>query len=105
MSQPTQIIDKLQIIQNLCQSGYQSNLIQNTLSKIIDLEKKQALQEASDLQQKLEKYENKYQLSSTNFYQQFMAGELDDSMDFTEWSIFYDMWQSVQNRLDLLQIS
>jgi hypothetical protein len=42
-------------------------------------------------------------MPSNTFYQQFKAGELGDSMDFFEWSAFYDMWQSVQTRLGVLQ--
>jgi hypothetical protein len=99
----TQLSEKLEVINSLYQKGYYSELIERSLSKIIELERSQAIKQASELQEKLQKYEAKYQRTSDDFYQQFMAGELGDSIDFTEWSIFYDMWQSVQSRLSVLQ--
>lgn len=44
----------------------------------------------------LQTFEQKYQLSSEQFYQQFKAGELGDGIDFFEWSAFYQMWCSLQ---------
>ncbi len=47
-------------------------------------------------------FEQRYQLSSVEFYQQFKAGKLGDEVDFVEWSAFYQMWSDLQTQLALL---
>ncbi len=96
-------LDRLEYLENLYRQGYQSEVVDLTLEKILLLEKTTAEQELTDLQQRLQALESQYQLSSADFYQQFQAGELGDDMDFVEWSIFYEMRDSVQKRLETLQ--
>ncbi len=103
MTTQSRFLDQLQVLNALYQKGYHSALMERSLAKIIELEHSQALQQASDLQAKLHAYETQYQMPSDTFYQQFNAGGLGDSMDFFEWSAFYDMWQSVQTRLGAFQ--
>lgn len=54
------------------------------------------LQQVTDLESRLKSLEQKYQMSSEQFYQRFQAGELGDSMDFFEWNTYYEMWNSAQ---------
>ncbi len=41
-------------------------------------------------------------MTSREFYERFRTGELGDEMDFVEWSVFWDMRQATQQRLDSL---
>ncbi|MEB3308957.1 MAG: hypothetical protein VKJ02_01855 [Snowella sp.] len=99
----TSIIDKLQVLTELYKQGYQSHLLEQSLNKIIELEQENTFKKIQEFIIKLQAYEQKYQLSSEQFYQQFIAGQLGDSMDFFEWSSFYDMYQAAQSRLLVLQ--
>jgi hypothetical protein len=103
MTTQSRFLDQLQVLNTLCQRGYHSDLMERALTKIIVAERSHALQQASDLQAKLQAYEAQYHIPSDTFYQQFNAGELGDSMDFFEWTTFYDLWQAVQMRLSVLQ--
>jgi len=47
---------------------------------------------------RLTSYEQRYGMTSWEFYQRFRAGELGDDMDFVEWSVFWDMHQAVEKR-------
>ena len=58
-------------------------------------------QDISDLEQKLKNFETKYQMSSSDFYQEFQAGKLGDEIDFFEWSVFYEMWTNAQNTIQI----
>jgi len=51
-------------------------------------------QDILELENRLQAFEAQYQMRSDNFYQRFRAGELGDSMDFFEWSVFYEMWKA-----------
>lgn len=103
MTTQNRFLDQLQVLTTLYQRGYHSDLMERSLAKIIELERSHALQQASELQAKLQAYETQYQMTSEVFCQRFNTGELGDSIDFVEWSAFYDMWQSVQTRIGVLQ--
>jgi hypothetical protein len=59
-------------------------------------------EEVQSLSSKIQGFEEKYQLSSEQFYQQFMAGELGDSIEFMEWSVFCELLEMAQLRLEAL---
>jgi len=99
------ILKQLETITSLYQQGYCSDFIEKSLAKIIDLELHYANEQATSLRQKILVYEEQYHMKSDQFYEQFMAGTLGDEIDFIEWSVFYEMWQSVQKRIQILQHS
>lgn len=99
----SQTSEPLQILDLLYRQGYRSNLIERSLNKIIELERANNLKQASDLQAKLQAYELQYQIPSEIFYQRFSEGCLGDEMDYFEWGVIYELWQSVQERLQVLQ--
>ena len=51
-------------------------------------------QDILELENRLQAFEDQYKMGSEYFYQQFRAGEVGDSMDFFEWSVFYEMWKT-----------
>lgn len=42
-------------------------------------------------------------MSSDIFCRRFSEGRFSDDIDCFEWSVFYELWQSVQERLQVLQ--
>ncbi len=50
----------------------------------------------------LAEFEQRYQRSSTDFYQQFQAGKTDDRLDYTEWAALIQMANTLRERLQLL---
>ena len=99
-----QTFEPLQILDLLYRNGYRSQFLDRSLFKIIELERANHLKQASELQAKLQAYEFRYQMSSDVFYQSFCEGSLGDEMDYFEWSVFYELRQSVQERLQLLEL-
>jgi hypothetical protein len=50
-----------------------------------------------EIRSKLHQYEQRYGLSSEEFYTQFMSGSLGDAEDYMEWAGFYEMLQPVED--------
>lgn len=96
-------LDKLHRIEVFYRQGFQSELIDRVLDKLLEQEEERAERATLELQQRLRAYEQQYQLATEEFYRQYEAGQLGDSADFMEWSSFYDMWQSSQQYLDWLR--
>jgi hypothetical protein len=103
MTTQSRFLDQLQVLNTLYQKGYHSDLIEQSIAKIIELECNHTSQQADELRAKLQAYETQYAMTSDTFYEQFNAGQLGDDIDFFEWSAFYDMWKSLQSRLNVLQ--
>lgn len=95
-------LDKLRHLEDLYRRGYRSDVVDRSLDKIIAMEKASAQRELADLQERLQAFEAQYQMPSDDFYRRFRAGELGDTIDFVEWSSFYEMWASVRERLEAL---
>lgn len=96
-------LDKLHRIEAFYRQGFQSELIERALDKLLEQEGARAEQETKELQQGLRSFEQQYQLTTEEFYRQYEAGKLGDSADFMQWSSFYDMWRSSQQYLDWLR--
>jgi hypothetical protein len=68
-----------------------------TISTLSSEERQLLLQEVQEqttrdtVIKKLEDYQQQHSMSSEVFYRQFMAGELDDRMDYIEWAGFYEL--------------
>ena len=103
MPTQTSTLDKLNRLESLYRQGYQSDLIDRSLDKMLALENARIRRELSALQVRLEALEQRYQRSSADFHQRFCAGELGDAADFFEWSAFCDMAQSLRQRLQELE--
>lgn len=96
-------LDKLHLIETVYRQGFQSELIERALDKLLEQEEARAERVMVELQQRLRTFEQQYQLATEEFYRQYEAGRLGDSADFMEWSSFYDMWRSSQQYLDWLR--
>jgi hypothetical protein len=103
MTTQAEIINQLKILEALSQQGGYSDILALSLRKIIHQERENIQQQIRELETDLQVFEQQYQLSSADFYQQFKTGQLGDEADFVEWSAFYQMWSSLQSRLTLLQ--
>ena len=99
MATEERTLERLQYLEALYRQGYRSEVVDRSLEKLVALEQEAARREQAELAERLRGFETHYQMSSEEFYQRFRAGELGDTADMVEWSVFYEMWQSVQQRL------
>jgi hypothetical protein len=96
------IAKRLQMLAQLYQQGQASELMDRTLDKLLAHEADVCRAQLEQLRDDLAEFEQKYGLSSTEFYQQFQAGQTDDRMDYVEWASLAQMAANLQQRLHLL---
>jgi hypothetical protein len=53
-------------------------------------------QEIATIKQKLQEFEQRFNMKSEHFFQQFQAGQLEDSSDFFEWNTYYEMLSNAE---------
>ncbi len=71
-------------------------------TKFIDYHINRVKREISLIQIDLKQFEEKYNISSENFYEQFENGQLGDSKDFILWSGIYEMQMNCKQKLQEL---
>jgi len=98
-----QTVTRIQSIVRLYQTGYRSRIVDSTINKLVAMENARLEAEMNSLSMQLQHFENQYHLSSEAFYRRFQAGEMGDEADMFEWSAFYQMWLSTQERLEALR--
>ncbi len=103
MSVAVATLDRIHNLEQFYRLGYRTRLIDQTLDKLLAAEKQQAGRDLKDLEARLSRYEQQYHTPSSEFYRRFRAGELGDEMDFVEWSVFFDMYQTAKRGLRLLE--
>lgn len=103
MATEERTLERLQYLEALYRQGYRSEVVDRSLAKLVALEQDTAQRELGELAERLRGFETQYQMLSEEFYQRLRAGELGDTADIVEWSVFYEMWQSVQQRLAHLE--
>lgn len=97
------ILNQLQVLKTISKQGAYSDIFVISLRNVFLEEIKNIEQEIQEIEIDLQTFEQEYKLSSEQFYQQFKKGKLGDEIDFVEWSAFYQMWYSLQERLNLLK--
>jgi len=94
--------ERLHALAKLYEQGPVSDLMDRTVEKLLRHEADECQAQLRQLQDDLDEFEQKYQLSSTEFYQQFQAGQIGDAMDYVEWASLVQMTDNLTKRLRLL---
>lgn len=96
------VAERLQALAHLYRLGQVSELTERTLDKLLTYEADLCRAQLSQLQADMARFEQRYGLSSVDFYRLFQAGQTDDRMDYVEWASLVQMADNLQKRLHLL---
>src|SRR4029453_5476858 len=99
---PTLTAERLRALAELYEQGQVSDLMERTLAKLLRQGAGGGQGQLRQLQADLREFEQKYQRSSAEFYQQFQAGQTSDAMDYVEWASLIQMAHNLTKRLRLL---
>ena len=91
-------VARLETLLDLYSKGFQSPVVDQAIEKLFNLESNRIHAEVEKLTTRLRSYEDEYGMKSEQFYLRFMNGELGDEMDFVEWSVFWEMYQTESAR-------
>jgi hypothetical protein len=95
-------VKRLRTLAQLYQQGQASDLMERTLDKLFVYEADVCREQLGQLQADLAEFEQRYGLSSAEFYRHFQAGQTDDRMDYVEWASLIQMANNLQERLRVL---
>jgi len=95
-------ISKLKSFEALFRQGYKSQVIDQALNKLVELELAKAKRELNEIEARISDFEIKYNMQSQDFTEKFHAGSVDDCADFMEWISFIDMQSAILDRIHSL---
>ena len=87
----------------LYERGQASELMDRTLDKLFAYEIESSRSKLSQLEEDLAGFEERYGMSSEDFYRRFQVGQTDDRMDYVEWASLFQMAENLRQRLELLE--
>ena len=94
---------RLETLAELYQQGHASALMERTLDKLLVYEADASRIQLRQLLADLTDFEQRYGLSSDEFYVRFNAGQTDDRMDYVEWASLVQMRDNLLKLLQFLE--
>ncbi len=102
---PTITLQHVNRLQQLYQAGFQDTFLDTALSKIIGHQIQRDEADLREIETILSEFESQYGLTSSDFWQRYQAGQMDDTLDFMEWHVHCQARQRLQARLHILKVS
>lgn len=96
-------LEALKHLEQLYQSGFRDAVTDAALLKVASSQVARDEMALRDLERDLSELEQQYQMTSEEFFQRWVAGELPDTADFMDWNALYQMAREVRERLELLR--
>ena len=93
--------DKIELLKKIAPDDQTLNLV---LDKLIGVIQERYVTQLNRYQIDLRSFENRYGMSSEEFYGQFEAGRLGDDMDFFEWAGLFKLEQRLLEKISYSEI-
>jgi len=94
--------EKLKTLEKLAELGGEDQVIEQTVTKLLDYATARHRQDLADITAKLRALEEQCGMSSDLFSQKFHCGELGDDEAFLRWDALLVMQQRIAQRLAIL---
>lgn len=102
VSANTTVAQRLSQLATLYSRGQASDVMDRTLGKLLAYEADTSRAQLDELRTELAEFEQRYGMSSAEFYRRYQAGKTDDRMDFVEWASLVQMAGNLEQRLRVL---
>ena len=98
----TMTIGNLDRLQRLYRLGYGDRFLEDALRKVVDRQIARDKADLARIDEELRNFEARFGMTSDQFWQQYQRGQLNDTVEFTEWNVYCKMRQRVLARLEIL---
>ncbi len=99
----TAAVQDLERLAQFYQAGYQTRFLDTALHKVVSHQVQRDEANLERVEAELADFEQRYGLTSQEFWTQYQAGQIADDADFVEWNVFCKMRQRLTERLRLLR--
>ena len=103
MTATSATIERLQVLEQLYAHGYQDEVIDLTLRKLLEHQVQKDETQLATLRADLRRFEQQYGMTSADFLAKYQAGQMGDHMDVFEWNVFYKMYVRLAEAVDVMR--
>ena len=96
-------LQDLRRLERFYNAGFQNRFLDAALRKIVSHQIERDETDLARVEVVLGEFEQRYSLSSSDFWQRYQAGQMPDEADFMEWNAFCKMRQRLVERLRILR--
>ncbi|HID63103.1 MAG TPA: hypothetical protein EYP49_10240 [Anaerolineae bacterium] len=96
-------LQDLRRLERFYNAGFHNRFLDVALRKIVSHQIERDEADLARVEAVLGEFEQRYDLSSTDFWQRYQAGQMPDEADFVEWNAFCKMRQRLVERLHILR--
>lgn len=97
-------LEKLRLFERYLElvNGNADEALDTVLDKLLERKRAELARYRDEMRAELDAFENRYNLTSTEFFEKFERGELGDATDFFDWSATWQMYNNARNYLRVL---
>ncbi|CAN5683571.1 hypothetical protein BH10CHL1_BH10CHL1_37450 [soil metagenome] len=96
-------LQRLRALQRLYEQGYQDDVVDLAVYKLLEHQVQKDQTQLTELANQLTVYEQRFGMSSEQFYEKYQAGQQGDDEDSFEWQVLYQMYTRLRHELETLQ--
>ncbi|MCD5383894.1 hypothetical protein LR066_03950 [candidate division WOR-3 bacterium] len=103
MAQTTPVLEKLRRLETLISRNKGDKVMELTIKKLFEIERKTCKAELSRLKRKMRKFEREYKMDSEGFMAKWEKGKLNDKESYFVWSSLCSMYKKTHEKLNALE--
>lgn len=96
-------LQRLRALERLYQQGYQDDVVDRTVSKLVEHQIHKDEAQLRELASAIMKFEEQFGMRSQDFEEKYQAGAVGDDLDVFEWHVFFQMYLRLQQQLQILK--
>lgn len=98
------VINKIKILEELAKLGADDEVFLQAIDKLTRYKIEELEKDLKEIEALLTTFEDKYNMKNDKFLLKFESGELNDEMDYLEWSSLLDMRERINKRLEIIRV-
>ena len=84
-------LGRLRVLERLYAQGYADEVVDLTVRKLVEHQVHKDEAQLATLREDLARFEQRYAMSSADFFARYQAGQMGDDADVFEWNALYKM--------------
>jgi hypothetical protein len=96
-------LGRLRVLERLYAQGYTDEVVDLTVRKLLEHQVQKDEAQLADLSEDLTRFEQRYAMTSVDFFARYQAGQMGDDADVFEWNALYKMHSRLADAVKILR--
>ena len=96
-------LGRLRALESLYAQGYADEVVDLTVHKLLEHQVRKDEAQLAQLRTDLTRFEQRYAMSSADFFRRYQAGQMGDDADVFEWNALYKMYTRLADAVEVLR--